>query len=100
MIENIKDLGSELDVEIFRDRLYIVVLEHRKVEVQQTRSNDDVSSSVAPEVETLRKGSLSRIAIRRIERCGRRGGDREAPGLYVPAWISARRAILTSSMTA
>ena len=38
MIQNVEELGSELDIKGFRDSLYMVVLEQGEIEVDEARS--------------------------------------------------------------
>src|ERR1700737_2282003 len=53
MIENIENLGAELEVESFRDALDVVVLEQRKVQRSNPRTDDDVSPCIAAQIEAL-----------------------------------------------
>lgn len=52
MIDNVKDLRAELQVEIFGNSLDAVILEHREVQGCDARADQDVATGVAAEVET------------------------------------------------
>ena len=100
MIENIENLGAELEVEPLRDPSDVVVLEQRKVQRRDTRADQDVPPRIAAKIEALRKRSQdwrlewwpwSRLGIR--GRCvavcrpgihiARPGRDNETIGLDV-----------------
>ena len=55
MIENVENLGAELDIKPFRDALDVVVLEQRKVERRNPRTDHDVSPCIAAKIEALRE---------------------------------------------
>jgi len=52
VIQDVKELGPELDVEGLRDSSDVVVLNHGEINVEQPWSNDCVAPQVAEEVET------------------------------------------------
>jgi hypothetical protein len=52
VIQHVKELGPELDMEGFRDSSDAVVLNHGEINVEQPRPNDCVAPQVAEEVET------------------------------------------------
>jgi hypothetical protein len=79
-IENIKNLEPKLCIEGLGNPAEVVVLEQIRIEVYQAWPSQDVSPRITPEVETLRFGALSRIAIRRVKRVGWRSRYREALG--------------------
>jgi hypothetical protein len=53
MIKNIKHLHPELDVELLRNSLDLVILEHREIQIGDTWANQDVAACVASQVEAL-----------------------------------------------
>ena len=98
MIHNVKDLGAELHIEIFRDSLNAIVLEDGEVQIRDARADQDVPAGVASKIETLQVGgSGGQVATLTIicskKRSVRRSGDGEALGLdlvvRVP-WICKR----------
>ena len=54
VVENIKDLHAELDVEILRDSADVIILEDGEVQTGHTGADQDVSSGIAAQIETLR----------------------------------------------
>ena len=88
MIEEIEDFCPELHIEVFRNSSNIVVLKHRKIEFFESRSAQDISASVPPEVETLREYALGRVAICGIECSGWSRRNRKALSLDVVVRIS------------
>src|SRR5260370_1019757 len=57
---------AELDVEILRDAFYAVVLEHGEVQIGDARTDQDIATCIASEVEALREhgGDRSWVWIR------------------------------------
>src|SRR5580704_805085 len=55
VIENVENLGAELNVEPLRDSLDVVVLEQGKVQRCDTGTYQDVAAGITAEVEALRK---------------------------------------------
>ena len=55
VIENVENLGAELDVEPLRDSLDVVVLEQGKVQRCDTGTYQDVAAGITAKVEALRK---------------------------------------------
>ena len=51
-IKNVENLGSELRVESFRYAPDIVVLEHGKVQLRESRPDDGIAAEVPVEVRT------------------------------------------------
>ena len=93
MIQNVKNLSAKLHVKCFGNFPDVIVLEHRKVEIGYSRSYQDVSSSIATQIEALQQCgvTLSGIAIRIIETLIWRGRNRKALSLDVIAWIARIR---------
>ena len=60
MIEDIENLGAELDVEPLRDALDVVVFEQGKIQLCDTRTNQDVSPRIAAQIEALRINGCDR----------------------------------------
>ena len=51
MVENVEDLGAELNVESLRNFLDVVVLEEREVQGGNSRSDQNVAACVAAKIE-------------------------------------------------
>src|ERR1700687_544528 len=60
MIENVENLGAELDVECLRESLDVVILEHREVQVLYARTDQDVPPSITPKIKTPEIVRISR----------------------------------------
>ena len=54
MIEKIEELGSELDVERVRDSLDVVILQQRRIEIDQSRTDQRVAPQVAAKGNRVR----------------------------------------------
>src|ERR1700674_348664 len=59
VIENIKHLHAQLYVEILRDPLDVVVLEHGEIQVGYPGADQDIATGIAPEVETLQGSGIN-----------------------------------------
>src|ERR1700682_1957682 len=88
VIQDIKKLCPEPHVEVLRDALDVVVLEHPKVQILMSRPDRDIAAGIASKVETLRESAEGRVAIRRVEGRGRCRRDREVLSLDVVVRIS------------
>ena len=55
VIENIKHFRAELDVEIFRYSLDLIILEDREVQVCDSRPNHNIPSRIAAKIEALQR---------------------------------------------
>jgi hypothetical protein len=84
VVENIKSFGSELDIEVFRDPLDVVVLKHGEVRLGYSRTGQDIPTGITFEVKTLQGkwwwAPYSRwlwVAILRPKGHVRCGGDGE-----------------------
>ena len=64
MIQDVKDLHAELYVEILRDSLDVVVLEHREVQIGNARAYQDISPGISAQIETLKGSGISSHTIR------------------------------------
>src|SRR5437899_9674626 len=53
VVHNVEDLGAELHVEVLRDPLDVVVLEHGEVQIRYARADQDIPTGIASEVEAL-----------------------------------------------
>ena len=53
MVQNIENLRTKLNVERFGNFAHIVVFEQRKVEVGNSRPDQDVSARITAQIETL-----------------------------------------------
>src|SRR5260370_31686441 len=84
MVHDVKDLHAELDVEILRDAFYAVVLEHGEVQIGDARTDQDIATCIASEVEALREHGGDRRWV--WIRWG--GGRLEARGGLVTGWVS------------
>src|SRR5258708_7029328 len=73
MIENIKHLHTELYVEVFRDSLDLVVLEHGEVQIGDARTVHDIAARITTKIEALRERGQERGSTRvrrlRVRRC-------------------------------
>lgn len=69
MIQDVEELGPELDVEAFRDSCDLIVFRHEVIEIEQPRPNDRITPQVAEEIDTRVgiEGWESRIVI--VEVC-------------------------------
>ncbi len=94
MIRNIKDLCPELNFKVLGNAPDVVVFEHREIQVLNSGSGNDITSRIAPKIETPQisgilgiRAAESRIAAKRWRRIkegeGRRRRDGKAPGLDV-----------------
>src|SRR6266403_350212 len=52
MVQDVKDLGAELHVEVLRDTPDVVILEDGKIQVGDARTRQDISARIATEVWT------------------------------------------------
>src|SRR6516164_5579237 len=74
MIQDVKHLGAELYVKRFRDGLDVVVLENRKIDVEQSGSDHDIAPQVAADVGTdagcqsRAEATARAVAISRVRR--------------------------------
>ena len=68
MIQDVKELGPKLNVEGFRHSRYVVVLEHREIDVYQARPYQGIPPVVAEQVHARigdrNKGLVIVLAIR------------------------------------
>src|SRR6267154_6808506 len=84
MVQDVKDLGAELHVEVLRDAPNVVVLKDGKIQVGDAGANQDVSARIAAEVEALQIGEISALTIIRSKKGSvRRSGHGKALGLNV-----------------
>src|SRR5712672_706861 len=84
MVQDVKDLGAELHVEVLRDAPNVVVLKDGKIQVGDAGANQDVSARIAAEVEALQIGEISALTIVRGKKGSiRRSGHGKALGLNV-----------------
>src|SRR5215471_14025601 len=81
VVQDVEELGPELDVEILRNLPHRKVLVHRKIEVGQRRPDDAVTAGIAQEVRASAREFCKRHALR----CNRRGrlGQRKTTGIDV-----------------
>src|SRR2546427_2643255 len=63
VVHNVEDLGAELHVEVLRDTLDVVVLEHREVQIRDAWADQDVPACIASKIETLQVGSIAASTI-------------------------------------
>src|SRR5579863_813564 len=110
-IQHVEKLSPELHVEGFGDFLYVGILDHGEVEVEQARSNDGVASEVAHEIDARERIQRRRSRIvrgvvyketfiaaerRRCVKEGRTGRDRVGIAIRVDvlqASVSSARGI-------
>jgi len=59
MIQDVKNLGTELHVEILRDTLDAIVLEDGEVQIRDAWADQDVPAGVASKIETLQVGGVA-----------------------------------------
>ena len=60
MVQDVKELGPELNIDISRTYFDGVVLEYRDIQIQQARPDHGVASGIAKQVHA---GSRDRVAI-------------------------------------
>src|SRR5882757_295954 len=97
MVQDVKDLGAELHVEVLRDTPDVVILEDGKVQVGDARTRQDISARIAAEVKALQIGEISALTIVRGKKSSvRRSGHGKALGLNVVVGISGIRQGLAS----
>ena len=90
MVQDVKDLGAELHIEVLRDTPDVVILEDGKVQVGDARTRQDIPARIATEVRTSQIGdTVPSLTIIRSPK-GRIGcsGNRKALGFDVVARIS------------
>ena len=68
MIQDIEHFRAKLDVESLRDTLDLIVLEYRKVQVCDARTNQNISARVTAEIEAKRRRDLDGRARTRLNR--------------------------------
>jgi len=72
VIKDVENLHAELHVEVFRDSLDVVVLEHGKVQVGYPRADENVTPRIASQIEALRKRGKNGRSSRGVLGTGRR----------------------------
>lgn len=82
MVQNIKELGAELNIERLGNPPDRVVLEKRKVQVRQARSYQDVPARIPGQVDAGRKRKLM-VAVCGVESRAWSCGHSEALGFDV-----------------
>ena len=90
MIEHVEELGSQLDVKVFRDAADVVIFEHRKIEIYQSRAYYAIAVDISEKVLTGSWGGRKWRALR-LERGGRacrKRGQSEAIQIDVIGWVS------------
>ena len=63
MIDKIKNLRAELDIEVLGDPRDVVVLERRKIHVDQARAGEDIAPCVATQIKTWISGQIGELWI-------------------------------------
>ena len=74
MVQDIKELGSKLNIDISRVCFDVIVLEYRHVDVDQAWPDHGVPAAIAEQVHA---GSRNRVALpikSRLAHAGERGG--------------------------
>ena len=89
MIQDIEELGSQLEVKVFRDAADVVIFEHRKIEIYQSRAYYAIAVDISEKV-FAGSGSGRKWRALRLERGGRACRKRrqsEAIQIDVIGWV-------------
>ena len=74
MIQDVKELSPELNVEGFRDFRYVVVLECREIDVDQARPDHRIPPGIAKQVHAGTGDWVAIFIKREYTRSGERSG--------------------------
>src|SRR6202022_3952295 len=90
VVKDVENLRPELQIETLRNRSDVIILDHREIQVGESRADQNVASGVAPQIEALWgrrvKAAVEGIAKRVQGRAC--SWDCKALGLYVVGGIA------------